>query len=311
MNFNLTILGSSSALPTSKRFPTAHVLNIHERFFLIDCGEGTQIQLRRLKLKFSKINHIFISHLHGDHVFGLFGLLSTFHLLDRKIELHIFGPPEISILIEFFQSNFAEQLSFKIVVHAINLKTLKEIFHNKQVTVEAFPLKHRIPTLGYIFREHKKQPNIRKDMIEKYKLSLKDIIAIKKGADWRSNDGIIITNKELTLPSYIQRSYAFCTDTLYRENIVPFIKNVDILYHEATFLHQDKKIAKETYHSTTIQAATLAKKARVKKLIIGHFSSRYKDIDMFLNEARTVFPETYTADEGETYNIELVREEIG
>ncbi|MHA1629066.1 MAG: ribonuclease Z [Candidatus Heimdallarchaeota archaeon] len=303
MKFSLTILGSNSAFPTSKRFPTAHVLNVHERFFLIDCGEGTQLQIRRNKIPFGKINNIFISHLHGDHYFGIFGLISTMALLGRKSDLHVYGMPDLEKILEFQLKYFYEDLPYKIVFHPLQNKKAELIFEDKNITVESFPLKHRIPTCGFLFKEKKHDARMRKDMIEFYQIPIRDIVKIKQGADFATTDGDVVPNNRLTYPAGKQRSYAFCSDTAYSEKIIPTIENVDLLYHEATFLHELSRQAKSSGHSTAQQAAQIAKKAKAEKLIIGHFSSRYKDVAPLLNEARTVFPESFVAVENESWDV--------
>lgn len=307
MAFELTVLGSSSALPTSTKFPSAHVLNVQERFFLIDCGEGTQIQLRKAKIKFGRINHLFISHIHGDHIFGLFGLLSTFSLLGRKTDFHIFSTPDIQSIIDFYLKHFAHDNTFNIIVHELKHRKLNKIFEDKIVEVHAFPLKHRIPAFGFLFLEKPRLLNLRKDNIEKYNLSVQQIIKIKNGEDIQTTDGQIIPNCELTVPSYKQRSFAYCSDTAMYEKIASYIYGVDLLYHEATFTNNDKKLAKLTGHSTTVQAASIAVKANAQKLLIGHFSSRYKNLDVLVDEARAVFPDTYEAVELQKYGVPLVR----
>lgn len=304
MNFDLTILGSGSALPTSRRYSTAHALSVHERFFLIDCGEGVQVQLRNAKVKFSRLNHIFISHLHGDHTFGLFGLLSSFNLLGRKNDLHIFGPVDLKKVIDFYLDNFAEYLQYQIIFHANTTRDFTLIHEDKHLEVYSFPLKHRVPAWGYLFKEKAKERRMRKEAILKYSLSVEDILKIKNGEDWVLDDGVVVPNSELTHQLTKPRSYAFCSDTGYYERIVKFVEGVDLLYHEATFATAERKIAKQTGHSTTQQAATIAKKAGVGKLIIGHYSNRYKDLSPLLIEARTVFPETYLANDLDFHTVE-------
>lgn len=308
MTFELTVLGSSSALPTSTKFPSAHALNVQERFFLIDCGEGTQVQLRKSKIKFSRIEHVFISHLHGDHVFGLFGLLSTYNLLGRKSDLHIYGPSDLQKIIDFYIEHFAQDNSFQIIVHKLVQRKYQKIFEDKVVEVYAFPLKHRIQTFGFLFREKNRPSNLKKEMIKKFSLTIKQIQAIKNGADLQTEDGIIIPNIELTIPSYKCRSFAYCSDTAVYEKIVEYVHGVDLLYHETTFLDADKKLAKLTGHSTTTQAASIAQKAEVQKLLIGHFSSRYNNRDAFIQEARTIFANAFEAEELKTFNVPLVRD---
>ncbi len=307
MTFSVTILGSSSALPTSKRFPTAHLFNSNERFFLIDCGEGTQIQLRRFHLRLGKINHIFISHLHGDHYFGLYGLISTFSLMGRKNPLHIFAHSELKKLLNCQFSN--SNLGFNIIFHEIPKNKHSVLYEDKNLTVSTFPLKHRLTANGFLFKEKLKPLNIRKELIQKYHLNLKQIHAIKSGADYKTEDNKVIPNKELTLPPYKQRSYAFCSDTAYSPDLISYIKNTDILYHEATFAEDNKEIAEQTGHSTAKQAAEIAKLADVNKLLIGHFSSRYKNVKILENQAKEIFINTEAVTEGKEYKIELIREE--
>jgi ribonuclease Z len=307
MTFELTVLGSSSALPTSTKFPSAHVLNIHERFFLIDCGEGTQIQLRRAKIRFGKLNHIFISHIHGDHVFGLFGILSTFQLLGRKTPLHLYGHSSLEQIIEFYLKHFSNDEGYPIKMHKISQRQSHVIYEDTIVRVQAFPLKHRVPTFGFLFQEKKRPPNIRKDAIAKYNFSIKQINDIKDGKDIELESGELLANTSLTELPYKSRTYAYCSDTQVYEKNIPLLKDIDLLYHEATFLDRDKKLAKLTGHSTARQAAEFAFKANTGKLLIGHFSSRYKELETVLQEARAVFPNTESAEELKTYRIPLER----
>lgn len=307
MKFELTILGSSSALPTSQRNLTAHVLNVYERFFLIDCGEGTQIQLRRNKVKFGKINHIFISHLHGDHFYGLFGLLSSFNLLDRTNDLHIYAHKPLKKGIDYIRKNFEGPLNYNIHFHPINPDIKELIYEDKRLEVYSFPLKHKIPTSGFLFVEKPRLPNIKKSYVEKYNISIKNIHHIKNGGDYTRPDGKIIPHTEITEPPYRQRSYAFCSDTGYYDEMVPVIQNVDLLYHEATFQEEHKDEAAQTLHSTAKQAAKIAQKAQAGKLIIGHFSARYKNTDILLNEAKEIFRETISAEDGLMYEIKPYR----
>jgi len=308
MTFSVTVLGSSSALPTSSRYPTAHLLNANERFFLIDCGEGTQMQLRKFKFRLSKINHIFISHLHGDHYFGLFGLLSSFSLLGRTNDLHLFSHPGLEEILNF-QFKYYD-LGFNLVFHHIPNNFAGILFEDKNLTINTFPLKHRISSNGFLFKEKPKDKNLIKEMINYHQLGIKEIIKIKQGEDYTNKDGKLIPNKHLTYPSYLPRSYAFCSDTAYEPKIVNYIKGVDLLYHESTFTDNFAKRAEETGHSTAKQAAQIAKMADAKKLIIGHFSARYKDLSIFEIEANEIFKETNLVTEGKTYDIELQRDNI-
>jgi ribonuclease Z len=305
VSFELTILGSSAALPTSKRFPTAHLLHAGERFFLIDCGEGTQIRLRQYGLNPSRIHHILISHLHGDHVFGLFGLLSTLGMMGRKVPLYLYGPQALEGFLSYYSTFFGSlpfDLEFKIPSENEDI-----IFENDKLSIKAIPLKHRTPAYGYLFREKKKPLNIRKEQIEAYGIGLEDVVKVKRGEDFVSASGSIIPNSQLTLPPFHQRSYAYLSDTQFDPELSHIVKGVDLLFHEATFSEKDKKLAAQTQHSTAAEAATLAKMAGVKKLIIGHFSSRYKEPLLLENEAKEVFDNVTGVNDGDIYSIPLER----
>ncbi len=302
MPFSVTILGSSSAIPTSKRNLTAQVVNHLERFFLIDCGEGTQIQLRRFHIKFTRLQHIFISHLHADHVLGLLGLISTYSVLGRTSPLHIYADPRLEKYLKHHYNFFNEQLSFPLKFYPINAHINEIIYEDQRLTISSFPLKHRIPCVGFLFKEKMQPRKIKKEYIDLYKLSIQDIISIKNGNDLILENKII-KNEELTLPSPPARSYAYCSDTMYHPHIASYIQGVDTLYHEATFLQEDEKLAQKTFHSTAAQAAQLALDAKAGKLIIGHFSSRYKSDSQFLEEATRIFPNTFMAEDGLTFEI--------
>ncbi len=299
----LTILGSSSALPTSGRYPSAHVLNAHERLFLIDCGEGTQMQLRKTGLRFAKINHIFISHLHGDHVFGLYGLLSTFSLMGRINPIHLYAPENYDKMLRSHLSDFDIKLSFDIDFVPLSGKDPVRILDDKYLTVTSFPLQHRIPSYGFLFREKRSDRNIIREYIDKYKIPQVRIPAIKKGEDFITADGSIIKNEDLTIPPREPQSYSYCSDTKYFKRLASFVKGVSLLYHEATFDKSKEDLAQITGHSTTYDAARTARDAGAGALIIGHFSARYKDISPLVDEARTIFPKTYPAIDGETYKV--------
>ncbi|MFA9388529.1 MAG: ribonuclease Z [Prolixibacteraceae bacterium] len=301
--FELTILGTSSALPTVSRYPTAHVLNVRERFFLIDCGEGTQIQLRRYGIKFAKINHIFISHLHGDHYFGLIGLLSTFALLGRKNDLHIYSHSVLPDLLKLQLDFLQEDTTYNLIWHPLNFKRPQVILDDEVIKVTSFPVKHRIPCCGFRFDEKPTELNIRKEKIEEYTIPLRAIHLIKNGADYITDEGTVIPNSTLTLAKHHPRSYAFCTDTAYLPQLNTILKKVNVLYHEATYDKTMEKQAIQTYHSTSIQAASLAKDSGAGQLIIGHFSARYKNIDLLVDEAKTIFENTIAAQEGLVISI--------
>ena len=304
MPFHLTILGSSSAMPTSERYPTAQVLNVLGRFFLIDCGEGTQHQLRKNKINYSKINHIFISHLHGDHFFGLIGLISTMILQGRKTEIHIFAHSELQRYTKF-QLEFLEMNDpgFPIIFHPLNFKKPQVIFEDKKLQITSFPLKHRIPCCGFRFDEQAREPNIMKEKINEYQIPIREIKFIKAGAAFVTESGAVIPNSELVIPAPAPRSYAYCSDTAYNEAMIPRIAGVDLLYHEATFAEEEGQLAKTTYHSTARQAARIALAAGAKKLLIGHFSARYKDPGILVEEAQRIFPETEAAQDNLTFRI--------
>lgn len=303
MAFELTILGSSSATPTSERYPTAQVLNASGRFFLIDCGEGTQIQIRRHKIGFGKITHIFISHLHGDHFYGLIGLISTLNLLGMKKDIHIYSPSQLKDIIQPQLDFLKADLQFNVVFHPLNFKKPQLIFEDKKVEVVSFPLKHSINCCGFLFREKEKEANIKKECIKEYNIPIAQIKQIKQGADFVTSDGETIPNSELTTPPPLPQSYAFCSDTAFHPQITEVIQGVNLLYHEATFTEELRDWADRTYHSTALDAAKIAKMANAGKLIIGHFSSRYKSTEPFLTEARAVFPNTEDVVDGKTYSI--------
>ena len=304
MSTYLTILGYNSAIPTVKSAPTAQFLEMEERCFLIDCGEGTQVQLRKAKAKFSKINHIFISHLHGDHVFGLPGLISSFRLLGRETPLHVYGPKGIKEMMETIFRITETHQGFEVVFHELSSKKSEKVFEDNRVEVFTIPLDHRIYCNGYLFKEKPKERHLNMQEISKYpEIEICDYHNLKRGKDIQLSDGYILKNENLTKPAEPSVSYAFCSDTRYLESIIPIIKNVDILYHEATFLHDLKKMADYTGHTTALEAAKIARKANVKKLILGHFSNRYNDLSVFLNEACEIFPETYLPEQLEAVKI--------
>lgn len=298
MKFSFTSLGIASALPTVNRNPGAHVLNVHERLFLIDCGEGCQLQLRRHGFSFLKIQNIFISHIHGDHIFGLFGLLSSMSLIGRTEDMFIYAPGEFGPILKFFIKTFGEQFKFKVIHTPLKMKAPELIFESKSTEVLAFPLNHRIECYGFIFREKSPKRNIHKYLIEKHSLTLAEIAKLKDGFDITREDGELLLNEKLTYLPYTPRSFAYCSDTAPFEKLPEYIKGVTLLYHEATFMNDMEQMAKETFHSTAFQAADTAFKAGVHRLLVGHFSSRYTDLKPLLEEARLIFPNTFLANEG-------------
>ena len=304
MSIRLTILGCHSATPRAKAYPTSQYLEINNHHFLIDCGEGTQRQMRKYKVGFSKINHIFISHLHGDHFFGLIGLISTLGLLGRERELHIFGPKDIKKMTLMQLKITQSHAKFPIQFHELSSKESEVILDDDKVTVKTIPLKHRIYTNGYLFIEKEKPKNLHIDNIKNYpEIDRADYLNIKAGKDIVLPSGEVVPNSELTLPPKKPLRFAFCSDTAYKPNIVPLLRNVDLLYHEATFLDDRKDLAKKTMHATTKQAATIAKDANVKQLILGHYSGRYKDISKFKEEAQSVFTNSHLAEPGKVFTV--------
>ncbi len=302
-SFELLILGSSSASPTSSRNVSAQLLNIAERYFLIDCGEATQIQLRRFKAKFQAIDHIFISHLHGDHFFGLPGLLSSMHLLGRQQALNIYAPPGLKELIDKLNKLSETQLNFPVQWHETAKGISKMLFEDEKVEVYSFPLQHRIVCNGFLFREKKQARKIDKYKLEKNKVSTADIQLLRKGLDVLNADGELIRNSEVTLDPLPPRAFAYCSDTIYNEEVCSYIQGVDLLYHESTFLEDQAARAAKTFHSTAKQAADIALKAGAKQLLLGHFSARYRVLDDFYTEAATVFPNCLLASDGKLIKI--------
>ena len=295
--FEVNILGCGSALPTTRHFSSSQVVNIREKLFMIDCGEGAQLQLRRSKLKFTRLNHIFISHLHGDHCFGLMGLISTFGLLGRTATLHIYAHEELERLLQPQLEFFCKGMTYEVKFHHIDPTKAEMIYEDRSVSITTIPLRHRIPSFGFLFQEKKTPNHIIRDMIDFYQIPVFELNRIKNGADYVCPDGTIVPNGRLTTPSANPRSYAYCSDTLYQRSILPQIKGVDLLFHEATFMHEDAARAKETFHTTTLQAAEIARDAEVKQLVIGHFSARYENEELLLEETQSLFPNTLLAKE--------------
>jgi len=303
LSFHLTILGTGSATPVLSRNPTAHYLQIEQEGYLIDCGEGTQNQILRYKLRATRLKYIFITHLHGDHYFGLIGLISSLNMHRRTEDLWVFGPKGLAEIITIQLKYSDTWLNFKLHFIETNTKRSYQLFENEHITVTTIPLVHRIECCGFLFREKLNQYKIVKDRIPS-DLTIEQIKTLKGGENVITEDGSVIFDfRDYTIPMVKGKSYAFCSDTLYNEPIIEIIKNVDLLYHEATFLDELSTRATQTNHSTAKQAGKIAKRAEVGKLIIGHFSSRYKELDKLLAEAKAIFPNTSLAEEGKTIEI--------
>ncbi len=299
--FGVTILGNNSAIPAHDRHPTAQVVTINDQLILIDCGEGTQMQMARYKIRRSKINYLLISHLHGDHYFGLMGLLTSMGLLGRENELHLFAPPLLENIITCQLEAANTVLPYPLHFHALDKDGL--IWSDNKFTIECFSTKHRVACKGFIIREKKQPRKINKDTITQYQIPTSFYDKLKMGKDYITKEGDIIYNGLVTIPNKPACSYAFCADTIYDEALVPIVKNVSLLYHEATYLKDMNDRAALRFHSTSTQAATIAKMSDVKKLIMGHFSSKYETLDIFLHEATEVFDRSDLAIEGVTFIV--------
>lgn len=295
--FEISILGCGSALPTMQHVPTSQVLNIREKLFMIDCGEGTQLQFRKARLGFSKLNQIFISHLHGDHCFGLIGLISTLGLLGRTGDLTIHAIGDLEKVLRPQLDYFCRDMSYRVIIEPFDHTKNDVIYEDRSVKVSTIPLDHRVPCAGFLFEETENDLHLDGEAIKFFNVPIKELAKIKKGSDFVKEDGQVIPNNRLTKPADPSRRYAFCSDTGYNESIIPIIKGVDLLYHESTFLEVDKARAKETRHTTAKQAAEIALKANVKKLMLGHYSSRYSNDEDFKKEAELIFPNIILANE--------------
>jgi len=299
----LTILGCGSSLPTKLNFPSSQILEMRDKQYMIDCGEGTQIRMRQLGIKTNRLGHIFISHLHGDHCFGLIGLISSFGMLNRTADLHIHSQPDLEKIMSVQLSFFCEGLPFNIIFHAINPKKNELIFEDRSVKVFSIPLKHRVPCCGFLFEEKPRERHIIREMIDFYKIPTWRIPKIKQGEDFIDAEGEIIPNKLLTISPEAPKRFAYCSDTAYSEKIIPIIEGVDCLFHEATFMEDELLRSKQTEHSTARQAGKIALKAKVKKLIIGHYSARYYNQEKLLEEAKSVFENTILGEDLKVYEI--------
>ncbi len=300
--FTVTTLGTGAALPARGRYPTAQLVNVHDSYYLIDCGEGTQERMRMAGINFQRIGHIFISHLHGDHYLGLMGLISSMHLMGRQTELHIYGPPDLKAIIDLQLRASGTWLRYPMHFHALVPESGQVVHTDEHVSVTGLALRHRVPCTGFVFRETAGLRLLRTDRlheIPQFKRAL-----VKQGEDLVFPDGKRLSNAELTLDPLPPRSYAYCSDTAYEPALLPYVKGVDLLYHEATFTTAMIDRAKETMHSTAAQAAQLASDAGVGQLLLGHFSSRYKNADVLLQEALPIFPRTLLSNEGGLFQVE-------
>ena len=309
MNFTLNVLGTASALPTTERYPCAHVLNVRGRIFMIDCGEGAQIQLRKAGISFLRIEHICLSHIHGDHIFGIFGLLSTMGMYGRSSQLNIYAPITFRPVLDFFLETFGEGIQFDINYVPLEMSQPEIVYSNRTVELLAFPLNHRVETYGFIIREKQSAYNVRKSAISEYGLTLTEIGTLKRGEDVvrvspDTGESYIISNSDAAYIPYTPRSYAYCSDTAPFPELAEWVKGVTLLYHEATFPADMEEMAAKTYHSTTIQAAQTALQAGVGKLLVGHYSARYPSVEFFRNELQSVFPDSELAHDGD--KIELL-----
>lgn len=295
--FELHILGCGSALPTTRHFSTSQVLNVREKLFMIDCGEGAQLQFRKARLKFSRLNRIFISHLHGDHCFGLWGLISTLNLLGRTAELHIHSPRGLESLLQPSLAFFNKQMTYQVLFHEFDTDKPALIYEDRSLTVTTIPLQHRIPCCGFLFAEKQRPNHIVREMVDFYGVPVFELNRIKNGADFVTPEGQVVPNQLLTTPAEPPRRYAYCSDTIFLPQLAEQLRNVDLLFHEATFGEDNLQRAKETFHTTASQAAALAQAAEVKRLLIGHFSARYEDESVLLKEASAIFPHTLLAKE--------------
>jgi ribonuclease Z len=303
MSFIITILGSGAAIPLLSRYPTAHLVQVHNTMILLDCGEGTQMQLRKYVSKSLRIGHIFISHLHGDHFYGLIGLVNTFHLLGRQKELHIYGIPALKQILDLQLEQSWTTLAYPLIFHQINPDVPEIIMEDKHITVSTIPLNHRIPTCGFLVREKNPRRKIRKDFLDKVKVPHSEFERLRDGDSFVDANGQEFPNNEITEDPRPAKSYAYCTDTAFHEAMIPQIRGCDLLYHETTFAQDKREDARAKFHSTAVEAATIASLARVKKLMIGHYSARYQEVDVLLKEAMAIFPETIAAEDGKVVEL--------
>lgn len=301
--FKVHILGCGCALPTMRHYASSQVVELREKLFMIDCGEGTQVQLRRSKIRFTKLGVVFISHIHGDHCFGLIGMISTFNMLGRTAPLAVYAPAGLKPVLDNLIDTFCGHLDFEVVFHAVDTTRHQVIYEDRSLTVESIPLKHRLPCSGFLFREKPILPHIRRDMIDFYHIPVSQINNIKNGADWVDEEGRVVPNSRLVRSAEAPRSYAYCSDTQYLPYLHEIIKDVSTLYHESTYLSNDEARAKMYFHSTAAQAARVASDAHVGKLVLGHYSAKYDDESLLLAEAANIFPNTVLSNEGMVIDV--------
>jgi ribonuclease Z len=301
--FEVTILGCGSALPTARHGLSSQVVNFRDKLYMIDCGEGAQLQFRAMKLQFQRLNHIFLSHLHGDHCFGLPGLVSTLGMLGRTVDLHVYAPPEAPQVFRPMLDYFCKNLSYGVVFHPFDPQRQEIIYEDRTLKISTIPLRHRVPCAGFLVEEKPGSRHIVREKIDFYQVPVSQINAVKQGADFVTADGRVIPYTLLTRPPAPRRAYAYCSDTAYSEAIIPIVQGVDVLYHEATYAEAELEHAREYFHSSARQAAAIALAAGVKRLILGHFSARYPDESILVAEARERFPNTFAANEGMRINV--------
>lgn len=302
-SFKVHILGCGSALPTLQHYASSQIVEFRDKCFMIDCGEGTQMQVRHTHIHFSKIQAVFISHIHGDHCFGLIGMISTFGMLGRTAPLHIYAPAELESILNAQVELFCTGLEYNIVFHAVDTTERVVVYEDRSLIVETIPLEHRVPCCGFIFREKPALPHIRRDMIDFYNIPISQINNIKAGAGWTTPDGNFVPHERLTVPADAPLSYAYCSDTRYLPHLHELIKGVSTLYHESTYAEDNIEKARIYHHSTAAQAAMVARDANVGKLLLGHYSSRYHDESVLLDEAKAIFPNSYLTNEKLVFDV--------
>ncbi len=301
--FRVHILGCGSALPTLRHYASSQVVEVRGKLFMVDCGEGTQMQLRRSRSRFLSLNHVFISHLHGDHCFGLVGMISTFGMLGRTAPLHVYAPSGFGEMFASLLKFFCNGFDYEVVFHPVDTTESAVIYEDRSLTVTTIPLKHRVPCCGFLFREKPSLPHIRRDMIDALEIPVSQINNIKNGMDWTTADGTVVANSRLVTPPDPARSYAYCSDTAYMPQLHKRLLGVSLLYHESTYGKDNEANARKYFHSTAADAARVARDAGVGRLLLGHYSARYEDETVLLNEAKAVFPDTELADEMKVIDV--------